>query len=57
MMMDIETNFLYNSWYVAGWSSDFEHSLLRLRMLVRIANYRYRMDGCMLTGWNVDITV
>ena len=30
MMMDIETNFLYNSWYVAGWSYDFEHSLQRL---------------------------
>ena len=73
-MVDIETEFLYESWYVAGWSSDFEHSLtpltildervvifrtdkgsrLRLRMLVRIVNYRSRMDGSILTELNVD---
>ena len=32
-MMDIETKFLYDSWYVAGWRSDFEHSLTPLTIL------------------------
>jgi vanillate O-demethylase monooxygenase subunit len=32
-MMDIETKFLYDSWYVAGWSYDFEHSLTPLTIL------------------------
>ena len=32
-MVDIETEFLYDSWYVAGWSSDFEHSLTPLTIL------------------------
>ena len=32
-MVDIETEFLYESWYVAGWSSDFEHSLTPLTIL------------------------
>ena len=32
-MIDIETEFLYDSWYVAGWSSDFEHSLTPLKIL------------------------
>ena len=33
MMVDIETEFLYDSWYVAGWSSDFEKSLTPITIL------------------------
>ena len=32
-MVDIETEFLFDSWYVAGWSSDFEHALTPLTIL------------------------
>ena len=32
-MVDIETEFLYENWYVAGLSSDFEHKLTPLKIL------------------------
>ena len=32
-MVDIETEFLFDSWYVAGWSSDFEHALTPLTII------------------------
>ena len=32
-MIDIETEFLYDSWYVAGWSADFEQILTPLTIL------------------------
>ena len=32
-MIDIETEFLYESWYVAGWSADFEQTLTPLTIL------------------------
>ena len=32
-MVDVETEFFFESWYVAGWSSDFEHSLIPLTIL------------------------
>ena len=32
-MVDIETEFIRDSWYVAGWSGDFTHGLTPLRIL------------------------
>ncbi|MAA50809.1 MAG: (2Fe-2S)-binding protein [Gammaproteobacteria bacterium] len=33
MTVDIETDFIRNTWYVAGWSGDFSHSLSPVRIL------------------------
>ncbi|MEC8262749.1 MAG: Rieske 2Fe-2S domain-containing protein, partial [Pseudomonadota bacterium] len=32
-MVDVETEFIRDSWYVAGWSADFTHDLTPLRIL------------------------
>lgn len=32
-MVDIQTDFIMNSWYVAGWSADFDQSLVPLTIL------------------------
>ena len=32
-MADIETEFIHDCWYVAGWSADFTHALTPLRIL------------------------
>ena len=48
-MVDIETDFLYENWYVAGSSSDFENKPTPLKILYEPVVFFRTMEGVAVT--------